>query len=448
VNALLQAAELIDARLDKADLSYAVLEGAYLNDAHVENAVLLFTRLTGARLDGAHLVGAERWEAHLDDARLHGAHMGGAKLGGAHLQGAYLLNACLEGVTLDEADLRKATLEGAHLEGAALRKTDLREANLVEAHLDHASLEDARLEGALLDNAYLAGAKLQRARLEGASLYGAHLEGKKTSTIELRRIRLHSPRYPETLPAADLRQAFFGTGTSLDDIVLGDPDYGFVKTADVRWSGTNLAVVSWDLITQNQLGDVDEARKLQELKHAGQLRAEYERKVHDTAEDVVDVRDAQGAADRWLLEKSQAAVRANRQLAVALREQAMSDEADYFAFRAQELQQAVFWAQRRFLRFLLLLFSRWLAGYGYRPLWTLGWYAAVIVVCAALYYVLGDATTVDDAFVGSVTAFHGRGLFQEKLTSWQATVAAIEAFFGLVIEVAFIVTLTQRFFGK
>ena len=53
-----------------------------------------------------------------------------------------------------------------------------------------------------------------------------------------------------------------------------------------------------------------------------------------------------------------------------------------------------------------------------------------------------------DAVVGSVTAFHGRGLFDAELNDWQGAVASVEAFFGLFVEVAFILAFTQRFFEK
>jgi hypothetical protein len=49
-----------------------------------------------------------------------------------------------------------------------------------------------------------------------------------------------------------------------------------------------------------------------------------------------------------------------------------------------------------------------------------------------------------------MTAFHGRGFFPDQFHPGdpQALVAAIEALVGLLIEVTFIATLTQRLFGK
>ena len=49
-----------------------------------------------------------------------------------------------------------------------------------------------------------------------------------------------------------------------------------------------------------------------------------------------------------------------------------------------------------------------------------------------------------------MTAFHERGSFVGTFsaTNPQAGVAALEAFLGLLFEVTFIVTLTQRLFSR
>jgi hypothetical protein len=54
------------------------------------------------------------------------------------------------------------------------------------------------------------------------------------------------------------------------------------------------------------------------------------------------------------------------------------------------------------------------------------------------------------ALVLSVSSFHGRGFFQpvQSLGDPGAIIAAIEAVFGLLIEISFIATFTQRFFGR
>ena len=50
----------------------------------------------------------------------------------------------------------------------------------------------------------------------------------------------------------------------------------------------------------------------------------------------------------------------------------------------------------------------------------------------------------------SVSSFHGRGFFPQSITlgDTYARLAAIEAVFGLLIEISFIATFTQRFFGS
>jgi hypothetical protein len=54
-----------------------------------------------------------------------------------------------------------------------------------------------------------------------------------------------------------------------------------------------------------------------------------------------------------------------------------------------------------------------------------------------------------EALVLSVASFHGRGSFPQgfNLGDPVAILAAAEAVIGLVIEVSFIATVTQRFFG-
>jgi hypothetical protein len=55
------------------------------------------------------------------------------------------------------------------------------------------------------------------------------------------------------------------------------------------------------------------------------------------------------------------------------------------------------------------------------------------------------------AAVFSVTSFHGRGFSPGEnagLTNPVTVIAAAEAIIGLLIEITFIATFTQRFFGR
>jgi hypothetical protein len=104
-----------------------------------------------------------------------------------------------------------------------------------------------------------------------------------------------------------------------------------------------------------------------------------------------------------------------------------------------------------------------LAGYGFRPGRSILVYLAVIVWFANLYALAAQglltfglapsqltALPWYEALVLSVSSFHGRGFFQplQSLGDPVAILAAIEAVFGLVIEVSFIATFTQRFFAR
>lgn len=272
-----------------------------------------------------------------------------------------------------------------HLEGADLNTADLR----------HTRLRFARLEGA----------NLQFSRLEGANLRFTYFAGTASSR------------------PADLRHTSFDQGTILKDVILSDNKYGTARLADVNWGNVNLAVVDWTQL--NMLGDEQEARR--KTTSQGEVKSQTLR-----------------------LEEYQEAVRANRQLSITLQGQGLNEDAARFAYRAQLLQRKVFWYQRKFGQYLFSLFLNLLAGYGYRPGRSFIAYALVISIFATIYLLLGNHIAWNEAIVISMTAFHGRGFFPEQFKPGdpQALVAAIEAFVGLLIEVTFIATLTQRLFSK
>jgi Pentapeptide repeats (8 copies) len=284
----------------------------------------------------------------------------------------------------EETNLSYADLDGATLNGAILSGADLSSATLSEANLS-----EAYLNGADLSYAFLYRANLSKACLNGADLHRAHLL----------RANLHG---------ADLSSA------TLNRATLNDATLSQASVADVRWGEVNLAVVDWEPI--KRLGDEYEARSSRKLF------------------------DYQGA------------VRANRQLAVVLRDQGLNEEADRFAYRAQLLQRVVWRKRGRPLKYLFSLFLDLLAGYGYRPGRTLLWYVLVIVGFATAYALIGQLSAFPDTLVFSLMSFHGRGFFPslngETLHNRLVVVASIEAVVGLFIEISFIATFTQRFFGR
>src|SRR5258708_7965379 len=113
------------------------------------------------------------------------------------------------------------------------------------------------------------------------------------------------------------------------------------------------------------------------------------------------------------LEEYEAAVRANRQLAVVLQEQGLNEEAARFTYHAQMLQQKVFWMQRAFGKWLFSALLALLAGYGYRPSCSFLAYLLVISGFATAYYFLGH-TVVPTLFPLAALLFtratlHGTG---------------------------------------
>ncbi len=328
-------------------------------------------------------------DTHLELADLMGAHLEGAFLWGVYLEQATLDGAHLEGARLHDASLELADLMGAHLEGAGLQGTHLEQALLFQAHLERADLHDANLQGTSLGEAHV----------EGADLRKAHLE------------------------RADLTAASFDKSSRLNGAILTGASFD-----QVSFDNTNLTVVDWGLV--DILGDEVTARSPKD----------HEGKPKDSATRLDDFKSA---------------VRANRVLAVALRNQGLNEDADRFAYRAQLLQQQVLWRQRKVGGYFFSRFLDVLAGYGYYPGRAVLWYLATVLGFACVYYLVGHASGIIpgplDAIVFSLTSFHGRGFFPSEKVSLHSSVivlAALEAVIGLLIEISFIATFTQRFFGR
>ena len=158
------------------------------------------------------------------------------------------------------------------------------------------------------------------------------------------------------------------------------------------------------------------------------------------------------------LERFRAAVRANRQLAVVLRTQGLNEAADRFAYRAHVLQKRVLWRSGASAlgSYFFSCFLDMLAGYGYKPGRTVIAYISTILSFAIIYFSLGllvgyrASISPLYALIISIISFHGRGFFPDGFlpTLPMAVFAACEAIIGLTIEISFIATFTQRYFGK
>jgi len=206
---------------------------------------------------------------------------------------------------------------------------------------------------------------------------------------------------------------------------LSDEKHIGPRLVDIQWGNTNLAIVNWA-----QVKLLDDEYRARQKKQDGQLKER-------------DIR----------INEFEKAVRSNRQLAVVLQSQGLNEKAAHFAYRAQILQRIVFRFQKKFGQYLFSLFFDLLAGYGYRPGRSVLWYLAVILGFALAYFAIGHLPFFPDAFVFSLTSFHGRGFFpglgnENSLHNRLVIMAAFEAVVGLFIEISFIATFTQRFFGR
>ncbi|MEO7002929.1 MAG: pentapeptide repeat-containing protein, partial [Ktedonobacterales bacterium] len=432
----LEGARLTHAQLQGANLRHAHLEGADLHNAHLDAASLTSAYLQKAMLREAQLPGSDLREAQCAEADLRDTNLQECRLQAVHCEQARLAGAHLEGSTLDKAHFDNALMQEAHLDGTFCRGTYFPGAYLPNATFDAAFLLRAHFENAHLEGAHLAGAELRGAYLQGANFFGAQFDGKQPPAEEMAHIARwrHWEKAPTRLAPTDLRGAFFDSGTNLRQTVLGSSQFGYALLADVAWNGANLAVVPWSPRRRGErraqsvtLGDDTQARQ--------PIDAEGQRK------------DAQTRYEEY-----EAAVRANRQLAVALRNQGLDEDAAIFAYRAQRLQRQVLLRQGRYGSYLFSVALDALAGYGYRPVRSLIVYLLVICGWTAAYYAVGQALGPHlsplAALVFSVTSFHGRGFFPGgiPLDDPLTVLAAAEAVIGLLIEISFIATFTQRFF--
>jgi hypothetical protein len=346
-------------------------------------------------------------------------HRIGLDLRGADLRGTDLSHLPLAKVLggLTQKQRAEATHKQRHMAALHLEHATLFQTHLEGGFLGRARFAEANLEGVLLEHADLSGADftqayLRSAQWQSAMLYGAHLEGSVLIEANLR--------------GADLRKAGMDVQTELNDAQLDEQ----LLVADVVWNGVPLTIVNWDQTPT--LGDEQLARR--SADEFGKRKTKEARLLY-----------------------FQLAVRAYRQLAVALRDQGLNEVADRFSYRAQLLQRNVLLRQRKYLNYLGSWLLWLIAGYGYRPLRTLLIYLCAIAGFAVEYFAVTHTLPTQtaplvwyEALVLSVSSFHGRGFFQpvHSLGDPVAILAAIEAVFGLLIEVSFIATFTQRFFGR
>jgi uncharacterized protein YjbI with pentapeptide repeats len=313
------------------------------------------------------------------------------------------------------------------------RGLDFRGANLSYVNLQRLPL--TRLLGGVRSGEWMsstneereaAAIHLEGANLAGTDLYRAqlrcgHLEGANLSTAHLDRTVLRHAHVNN----AQFRLAKLSSSTRLDEMLLGD-NKGYASFIDVSWNGVNLTAIQWSDMKMTSSEQKARQGKTNEGKKKNKATRMYE----------------YGEA-----------LRENRQLATILQSQGLNEDASRFAYRAQRCQRIVLRYRRKFGQYLFSLFLDLLAGYGYRPGRSVLWYLLTILTFALTYFALGRLPFLPDAFVFSLTSFHGRGFFPglgsaASLHNPLVVIAAFEAVIGLVIEISFIATFTQRYFGR
>ncbi|HEY7341903.1 MAG TPA: pentapeptide repeat-containing protein [Ktedonobacterales bacterium] len=353
-----------------------------------EHGSITLTRADVEWLLATHESGGQTGPVEWDDPAHH-------KRSGLDLRGADLSSVNLSLLPLSR-------LRGG-LAGDEFLGTTMDQFHAAAIRLIGTNLRFAHLEGSVLTFGRLDGADLSSAHLESADLYRAHFEAEQL---------------------ADIGRAVFDSSTILNHIVLANARGVSPQLADVLWNGAILSAVEWSPV--RMLGEEYTARY-------GTIKKPWS-----------------GALGEY-----PSAVRANRQVSAVLRGQGLHEEADRFAYRAHSLQRSVFWRQRHYLRasgsWLLDLIS----GYGYKPLRSFIVYLLVVGAFALAYYLLGNHVSPPldplGAVIFSITSFHGRGFAPGEnvaLTNPLTVFAAVEAIIGLLIEITFIATFTQRFFAR
>jgi len=418
-----------------SDLSGKDLSGLPL--ARILGGILLERTQTiaGERADLAAicLEGADLSSAHLENASFFAANLKRVNLSDAHLEEAKLLVANLERAHFAGADLKKVMFGQANLGRAGITYTDLRGADLHRAYL-----QDATLYASKLGKANLSGAQLERTYLAAVTLHDENGVGPELVDIE----------WGNT----NLTVADWSGVKMLGDEYLAKQ----TKSKKGQLEGLRVAIrANRQLaVTLQSQGLNEEAtrftyralvlqRKLLLLEarynRLGQLKAELKRLEKLLNEPVNSGRSGESWQKRM-----------GRRRERLERTQKELDQINFQWHLADLWQRA-----QKFRQYLFSLFLAVTTGYGYRAWRSFASYVFVILVFATIYFLLGPRTglpiSYGDAIVFSMTSFHGRGFSPGEnigLSNPLTIFAAIEAFVGLVIEITFIATLTQRLFGK
>ncbi len=397
------------------EFSSREMTGTYLIDPDV-------AILDGLDLRGADLAGEDLSAALLDGIDLRGAYLTNAQLEGASLRRCHLEGAYLDRVAASASCFRRAAMGHCYARFANFTAADLRDVDFTGA-----VLRRVRFDASLLRGASLAHCKLTRASLRSADLFQTWFGGSLMMFATFGPVgvdpvvekALHKadwlgfvtddPPQKYLLRAANLTLARFDAETLLNDVSLWSADTANPQVADVVWGDVNLtAVTGWG------------------VKSGDETRAE-------------------GSSDPVLYDR---AARSNRQLAVQLRRQGMSDASDFYGYHAKLCEIRSFVLHGSYIRLVGSALLAGLCGWGFKPGRTVLWYLATLFLSWGGYLLTVPHLSGWQDLVLSVSSFHGRGVFVSNLQSLSrpaSVLVVIEAVIGLLIEATFVATFTQRF---
>jgi uncharacterized protein YjbI with pentapeptide repeats len=406
-----------------------------VNRADLSGAIFVAADLSGLQLYGANLTGARLEACNLANVGFGNVTLDNAKLARANLEKADLSQSRMNQADLESAVLRKANLSAASLTGTLLRFADLREANLSGAKLNDVDLSSTALDGAILTEVDMRSAVLHDADLHGMDLTGSTLIGTDLAGTDLHEAILRDV----ILERAHLENVDL-TGAILDEASL----MGAIL------EGTNLSGAS---VTGTRLDSVSVLAS---------IIVDSKTNLDDAAWGGVAIRrhaDPKTRAQRIALYHDVA--RQNRRLAVGMRAQGLFADASRYRVNEQRMERRAMLLEGKLGAWQFSWLLDVVAGYGEHPERALRAYGIVVVMFALVYYALTNFPTPwvasasqplqwYEAAVLSLSSFHGRGFFPQSISLGDpvAVVAAVEAVFGLFIELTFIATFTRRFFGN
>lgn len=440
-------------------------ERSNLSHANFSSSIAYRCAFSGARLGGVRFGGGQFERCHFEAADFVHAYNGYVfRAAPAELAKADFTESRFEASRLGDqtfgCDCTGVLLGRASFAGADLRHTNFKNVDLCECDMAGADLREASFEGATFgsfekeSSLRLIGQApiTERASME-ESIRAFELlergepipEGLGEDRARLKDVRMWEAEFPDHLGPADLRGCYFFPSTRIENVELSS-EGETVLVEGIHWDEVDLSSIDWSSV--RVLGD--EQALIGTVEKRG-----YERRLlttqyaEDGSNDEQETRRRRETREyRYWKELIEAALRANRQVATALRDRGLNEAADHFSYRARCLQRRLYLHAREWLKAggSFLLWS--LAGYGFRPLRIFGAYLVVVIMFSAAFVSFGNLD-VADGVVASAYAFHGRGLVSQ-LPSGNSILllSAAEGVIGLFIDAILIATFAQRFLGR